>query len=77
MAEGKLLVKDHTYFIPNTATINKASLENSSYHLEAENLTLVLRNGNDYEYYIKCRDFFGNEPNPDECSLIASASNIV
>jgi hypothetical protein len=22
-------------------------------------------------YYIKCRDFFGNEPNPNECSVIA------
>jgi len=27
-------------------------------------------------YYIKCRDFYGNEPNPDQCSIIASASNV-
>jgi hypothetical protein len=27
-------------------------------------------------YYIKCRDEFGNEPSPDQCSLIASATNI-
>jgi hypothetical protein len=27
-------------------------------------------------YYVKCRDNFGNEPNPNECSIIASATNI-
>lgn len=27
-------------------------------------------------YYIKCRDAFGNEPNPNECSIIASAMEL-
>lgn len=27
-------------------------------------------------YYLKCRDTFGNEPNPNECSMIVSATNI-
>ena len=27
-------------------------------------------------YYIKCRDFYDNEPSPDACSIIASASNV-
>lgn len=27
-------------------------------------------------YYIKCRDFYGNQPSPDQCSMIASASNV-
>ncbi len=27
-------------------------------------------------YYIKCRDDFGNEPSPNACSIIASATNI-
>ncbi len=27
-------------------------------------------------YYIKCRDVFGNEPGPNTCSLVASATNI-
>lgn len=27
-------------------------------------------------YYIKCRDFYGNAPLPDACSIIASASNV-
>ncbi|OIO80458.1 hypothetical protein AUJ84_03280 [Candidatus Pacearchaeota archaeon CG1_02_32_132] len=27
-------------------------------------------------YYIKCRDFYGNAPLPDQCSMIASASNV-
>jgi hypothetical protein len=28
-------------------------------------------------YYIKCRDEFGNEPSPNACSLVATATNIV
>jgi len=27
-------------------------------------------------YYIKCRDGFGNEPGPNTCSMVASATNI-
>ncbi len=27
-------------------------------------------------YYIKCRDDYGNEPSPNQCSMIASASNV-
>ena len=27
-------------------------------------------------YYIKCRDIYGNEPNPNECSIVASASQL-
>ena len=27
-------------------------------------------------YYVKCRDDFGNQPEPNQCSLIASATNI-
>jgi hypothetical protein len=27
-------------------------------------------------YYIKCRDLFGNQPNPDACSLVANAASI-
>lgn len=27
-------------------------------------------------YYIKCRDFYGNEPAPNQCSIVASASNV-
>jgi hypothetical protein len=29
------------------------------------------------DYYIKCRDGYGNQPNPNECSLIATPTNIV
>lgn len=27
-------------------------------------------------YYIKCRDAYGNEPSPNSCSVVASASNV-
>ena len=27
-------------------------------------------------YYIKCKDLFGNQPNPDACSLVANAASI-
>ena len=63
------------------------SLNNCNYNFE-EGVALIYSNSNirtnhfapwkpNLAYYIKCRDFFGNEPNPNECSLIASASNIV
>ena len=63
------------------------SLNNCNFNFE-EGVALIYSNSNiktnhfapwkpNLAYYIKCRDFFGNEPNPDECSLIASASNIV
>ncbi len=29
-----------------------------------------------FVYYIKCRDFYGNQPAPTECSIVASASNV-
>jgi len=29
-----------------------------------------------FAYYIKCRDLFGNEPGPNTCSMVASATNI-
>lgn len=28
-------------------------------------------------YYIKCMDEFGNQPSPNECSIVASATNII
>jgi hypothetical protein len=27
-------------------------------------------------YYIKCRDFYGNEPSPNQCSIVASAAKL-
>ena len=29
-----------------------------------------------FVYYLKCRDLFGNEPAPNACSMVASATNI-
>ena len=33
--------------------------------------------GPEYTYYIKCKDVYGNQPNPDQCSFIAKPFDIL
>ncbi len=69
MDEGALAIEKHTKIIPNSATANNWALNNliDKSGLPDENqdgvpdIEFEITKGNEYEYYIKCKDTNGNE----------------
>ncbi len=69
MDEGALKIEKHTKIIPNSATANDWALNNlvDNSGLPDENqdgvadVEFEITKGNEYEYYIKCKDTNGNE----------------
>jgi hypothetical protein len=51
LAEGNVNTKEHTLELPTVITASSSSLENAGY---------ILRNGGNFEFYIRCRDVRGN-----------------
>ena len=62
MDEGTLQIEKHTKILPNSATANDWALTNL---IDAsalpEDTEFEITKGNEYEYYIKCKDTNGNE----------------
>jgi len=64
------------YYSLTTCNFNMNESVEMSYINPDNKRALIGRWVNNAVYYIKCKDYYGNEPNPNECTLIASASQI-
>ena len=62
MDEGTVQVEKHTKILPNSATANNWALNNLVNNSALpEDTEFEITKGNEYEYYIKCKDANGNE----------------
>ncbi len=62
MDEGPIQVEEHTKILPNSATANDWALNNLVNNSALpEDTEFEITKGNEYEYFIKCKDTNGNE----------------